>query len=296
MLRKSTFNWAALTMVTLATGCGSAGNDTGAESTGSGSGSCLATAKGHVGNKITALVSWPESIGVEAGQAEVVIWTKAELAFDGNDVAGTVQPCGSVVPPLQTKKLIGGMKIQPIIADAVWDAPGIPHSTVAGTISGFGPGATLSMKPVGTGVGAELADPINDAWPSDWRGVTTNDPEADGNPGVSATPNTSAGFAAPPLDINPAGPRAELLFLATRTVIELEGVRDSCTTASGKAIVHAFDNHVVGCKATGAVACTDAQVDFVDGNRVIYKVESATYQMKQVAEGASCADVRAALP
>ena len=38
------------------------------------------------------------------------------------------------------------------------------------------------------------------------------------------------------------------------------------------------------------------QISFVDTNRTIYTVASATAQTKVVADTASCADVRAALP
>lgn len=287
-------------VMALGVGCGSDGGDgdTGGDtsSTGSGSGQCQAQAQGAVANKITLRVSWPETLGVEAGEADVVIWTRATLAFDGNDVTGEVQPCGSVVPPLQTKQIVGGKKIQPLIPDAIWDSMGIPKTAVSGTISGFEPGATIAMDPVGTGVGAELANAVTDPWPYSWADVKTTDPDADGQPGMTATPNTSDGFAAPPLGLDPSGPRAEKLFLATRTVVQLEGKRDTCTSAKGTALVSKFDNHVVGCLATGGVPCTPDQVDFVDANRVIYELKGATYEMKQVPAGASCADVLAALP
>jgi hypothetical protein len=38
------------------------------------------------------------------------------------------------------------------------------------------------------------------------------------------------------------------------------------------------------------------QADFVDQNRMKYMVKSGTYEAKVVADDASCADVRAALP
>ena len=300
MLRGWMIAGVTTSVLVLGVGCGSAADDTadpgGTGSTGTAGASCPAQASGSVGNKITLRVTWPETIGVEAGEADVVIWTKASLDFDGNEVTGEVQPCGSIVPPLQTKQIVGGMKVQPVIPDAVWDAVGIPKTPVYGSISGFESGATIAMEPVGTGVGAELSDPINDAWPESWSDVKTSDPDGDGNPGMTAIPNTSDGFAAPPLGIDPSGPRAEKLFLSTRTVVQLEGTRESCTSASGSALVSKFDNHVVGCIATGGVPCTPEQVDFVDGNRVIYTLESATYEMQQVADGATCADVRAALP
>ena len=46
----------------------------------------------------------------------------------------------------------------------------------------------------------------------------------------------------------------------------------------------------------GGAACTAAQTDFVDQSRTDYKVMSGTFTSKQLADSATCADVRAALP
>ena len=52
----------------------------------------------------------------------------------------------------------------------------------------------------------------------------------------------------------------------------------------------------MGCHIEGGSACNADQTDFVDQNRMRYMVTSATYEAKVVADDASCADVRAALP
>ncbi len=274
----------------------SAGGPSGSGSTGSGSGSCPASAGGTSGTKITMKVTWPDTIGVVGGSDEIVVWTRSALVFDGNDVSGDVSPCGSVVPPLQTKEAFGGHKIQPVIPDALWDAGHIPTTSARGTISGYDPGATISMDPAGNVIGATMVDPLNDAWPTSWQDLTLVDADGSGQPGITAFPNDESGFAMPPLDIFPDGAKAEALYLATRSVFELQGTRDSCTSASGNVIVHAFDNHVVGCRVAGGGECTSMQVDFVDSNRTVYEITSATYEMVQVDDDASCEDVRAALP
>jgi hypothetical protein len=46
----------------------------------------------------------------------------------------------------------------------------------------------------------------------------------------------------------------------------------------------------------GASDCSPTEVNFIDTNRTIYEITSATAQTKIVAETATCADVRAALP
>jgi hypothetical protein len=57
-----------------------------------------------------------------------------------------------------------------------------------------------------------------------------------------------------------------------------------------------FDNHVVGCHIAGGSNCQPADVSFVDQNRTIYEVTSATAQSKILPDNSTCAAVRAALP
>jgi hypothetical protein len=267
--------------------------DDSATTSGGSTANCPAQAGGTSANRIVVDISWPETLGVEAGSGQLIIFTKADLEFDGNDVTGTVRTCGSIVPPLTTKALIGGHKVQPLMPDTLWDMPGLPTTAANGRVSGFNAGATISMDPAGVALGVQMADIIDGSWPESWSDLSTTDPDGDGKPGISAASNTSDGFSAPPLGILPDSPKAEILYLATRSVIELHGTRDSCSTASGKAIVHKFDNHVVGCTSTNGQDCTPSETDFVDANRVVYTIGEASYQMKQVDPNASCAEIRA---
>jgi hypothetical protein len=57
-----------------------------------------------------------------------------------------------------------------------------------------------------------------------------------------------------------------------------------------------LNNHVVGCHVMGASDCMPADINFIDTNRAIYEITGATAQTKVVADTATCADVRAALP
>lgn len=57
-----------------------------------------------------------------------------------------------------------------------------------------------------------------------------------------------------------------------------------------------FDNHMVGCHISGGGECTPAEVKFIDDNRTIYTVASATAEAKTISDAATCADVRNALP
>lgn len=279
---------------------GDGGSGGGSGGGGGSSGECPAQASGTAANHIVVSVSWPETLGLEAGTGEMHIWTKASLDFDGNDVSGTVEPCGSVIPELTKSSLAGGGKVQTLISDEVWDAAGMPSFEVKGSISGFGVGATITMDPVASTVGCTLADPANDPWPASGADLTSVDHDGDGQPGIKAVPRTDEGYSAPPLDLNgaldPNGDRADEVYVATRTMIQLAGTRDSCTSAKGTAEVTRVDSHVVGCHVKGKDTCTPDQAKFIDDNQPKFTIESATYEMVQVPANATCADVRAALP
>jgi hypothetical protein len=100
------------------------------------------------------------------------------------------------------------------------------------------------------------------------------------------------------------GPKADKLYLATRTVIALHGKLDGCEAISGTADVPFFDNHIVGChQVSGGDANGDCKgmdpnmgIVFVDDSRTIHKPGAATFTAKRVPDNATCADVRAALP
>jgi hypothetical protein len=78
--------------------------------------------------------------------------------------------------------------------------------------------------------------------------------------------------------------------------VTLNGKFSSCEQQGGTATVPLFDSHVVGCHVNMGGECTAAQTDFVDQSRTNYKPGMATFTSKKVADGATCADIRAALP
>ena len=257
-------------------------------------------------NHIVAQISWAANTGVEAGSGTLHVWTMTELHWDGSNpdgsipVTGTVQPCGSVIPALTKSAIAGGGQVQTVIPDEVWDAPNMPQFDARGVLGGFGPGSTVSMDPVASLVGANLPDPANSPWPARGTDISGVDHDGDGQPGVMARPRTDAGFSAPPVSLlgalDPNAPRATELYLATRTMVKLDGSRDTCDRASGPAQVLKFESHVIGCRRTDGGICSSAEADFIDANQPAFTVGSATYEMKQLPDGATCADVRALLP
>ena len=93
-----------------------------------------------------------------------------------------------------------------------------------------------------------------------------------------------------------SAPVADNLYLVSRTAVGLTGKTTTCEEQSGTATIKYFDSHVVGCHVKGASECTPTQADFIDQSRSIYQATTGTFKSKKIADNATCADVRAALP
>jgi len=255
-----------------------------------------------LGVHVKMLATWPATTAAKSGSDTIHIWNLAELAVDGTRLAGDrTRPCGTLLPPFELNAagslVTGGSRVQIRIPDTVWDAPSIPRLQSRGSIAGFDPGSPFAIDGTVALVGLELADAAA-PWPDSYGAVSALDADDDGHPGFTAVPRTGEGFVQPPtgLGIFGSAPTAEQLFLASRTVVSLEGTLTACDEVSGVAKVAFFDSHVVGCLTNRGAACTPAQTDFVDQSRTLYEIESATFQARKLPEGATCADVRAALP
>ncbi|MBN1652305.1 MAG: hypothetical protein JXA30_00865 [Deltaproteobacteria bacterium] len=253
-------------------------------------------------------ISWPETLGTLGGEGQLHIWVKStltpgEIQADGSyTVTGESLACGTLLPEIYKSDLIGGGQMFIDVPWEAFDSPAMTTTATSGTISGAKIGAAMNMNPAVTQVGVELADPLNDPWPATGNEMLqlVVDAEGDGKPGITGVPRAEAPFSLPPTDIVGAlagTGLADRLYLVTRSVVKLTGTRDSCTTASGTAEVTAFDNHVIGCRIrdTGA-DCDVNQANFVDLNRTVYELHEGSYQQVTVAETATCAEVRAALP
>jgi hypothetical protein len=213
------------------------------------------------------------------------------------------QSCGSILPefsltPLATA-LVGGSKVLIEIPNEIWDSPSMPKFHTQGTLSAWAIGAKAEIEPTYGLVGLTLADPKG-AWPTAAQMKMANelvDADGDTKPGFTAVPRSGNGYVQPPLSTIGIGPKAEKLYLVTRTVITLHGTSTTCDEISGTADIPFFDSRVVGCKIAGQTSdCMDSDAANIDTNKTEYKPESATFTAKTVADGASCADVRAALP
>jgi hypothetical protein len=274
---------------------GTAGTTGAAGTTGTGGAACAPRATFAEASHLIVNVSWDPGTASMGGSGQVHLWGKVVFTASGNTLTGTLQACGITLPPTSLTALGGGGMIQIEVPRAAWDAPSMPRFQVDGTQTGWNVGSTLSYSYAAL-VGFDIANPTTAPWPAQYTDITmTNDAEGDMNVGLTAVPRSGGGFTLPPTSILQLS-RADELYIVTRQVTTATLTRTACDQTSGSATLMHFNNHVVGCHVSGGDDCSSSAINFIDQNRTIYEVVSATAQTKIVAETATCADVRAALP
>jgi hypothetical protein len=231
----------------------------------------------------------------------VHLWSRAAYTATGNDLTVELTACGSVLPdaPLSVAGALvtGGDTVLIEFPDRIWDDLTTDPVVVTGTQSGNGVGSTLQYSFISL-LGVTFDDEAA-PWPDSGLGMNAEDVDADDKPGYSAVPlEDGAGTVLPPTGLGVLGsaPSVDVVYLVSRQGVAMDGMRTACDAHSGSVAVDHFDNHVVGCHIKGGSDCNEEEVDFVDQSRMIYEVTSASYEAKQVADGASCGEVRAAVP
>ena len=268
---------------------GGSGGDGGEDTCPSLSGLTLAT---HV----TLNVSWPSSLAVTGGEGVVHVWDLRRIDVSGTDFTSETQPCGTMLPPLSLSTIAGGGQSLLEVPAATWDLASMPRIDGGGTLSGFSPGSSFVTEPQTTLIGHMMTDP-NGPWPDDAGEIVPVDHDADTNDGITSIPRTDGDFVRPPTSIiGQSGDVADQVYLVTRTTFAHEGEFTSCTEIEGTTMISAFDNHVVGCHVFDGDECSESQADFIDSNRTVYEVTSATFQSTVLDDSVTCVDVRAALP
>jgi hypothetical protein len=271
-----------------ATASGGAGGAGGVED-------CAARAAYAEASHLIANVTWPAGLASMGGTGQLHVWGKASFTVAGNTLSGTLQACGIALPPTSLTALGGGGMVQIDVPAPAWDAPSMPRFPIDGTQSGWNVGSKVSYSYAAL-VGYTMVDGATAAWPSSYTGIgMTDDAEGDANPGLTALPRSGGGYTLPPTSILQIA-RADQLYIVVRQVTAAALTRTTCDQASGTATLMHLDNHVIGCHVSGGEACSSTEINFIDQNRTIYAITGATAETTVVADTASCADVRAALP
>jgi hypothetical protein len=283
---------------------GGRGPDTGGSpgDAGAAPGACPAQTSLTLAVHIVMNATWPSSLSNAGGTDKIHVWNLTKVGVNGNELSGNeTRSCGTVLPPFSlsgaARLVTGGEKVHVEIPFSVWEAPTIPRLSTRGRLGGFNPGSALTIDGTVALIGLTMADPMA-PWPEAYTGIQAVDADGDGKPGFTAVPKAGGGFVQPPtgIDLLRRPPPADQVYIASRTIIGLDGMLTSCTEASGTARVPFFDSHVVGCHVKDGGECNAEQTDFVDQSRTVYRVTGATFTAKQMPENATCADVRAALP
>jgi hypothetical protein len=265
-----------------------------------------------IGTNVSLSVTWMGTTSAQSGSGTVHIWLLSNFTANGNSFGGSTQTCGTTLPGVTLTTIgsiaAGGSKVQIVLGPSVWSSMSMPTYMSSGTQTGYSPPDTFTVSPTVALIGLALpqgTDPSTYAWPASSlgfpSGTTFPDHDGDGNEGITATPQSGNGYVNPPVQVGIGNePKADQIYIATRTEISLSGKWDSCTSQSGTATVTHFDNHVVGCHVQGGSACTsgaaNSQADFLDQNRTAYIPGSATFVAKTLPAGAKCADVLTAVP
>lgn len=240
-------------------------------------------------------VSWGGGLAVLAGAGAIDIWLLADLAPGGSDVAVTGRVCRIELPDFETGLLAGNETYGTMFPDAIWSSPTMPTVDAIATIASPDPGAALHLERGAVVLGGTMANPLDDAWPSDWHALSSVDHDGDGAPGVTAIAKTGGNYAYPRIEVLDSNARAQSLYLVSRTILEFDGTIDTCDAASGDASV-TMENHNVGCATVGGGSCSDGQTTTLDNNLPEFIIDGGAFELVRLPDGAGCSDVFAALP
>lgn len=280
-------------------GTGGSPGPGGASGTGGSTAACAARTRFTQAAHEILDVTWPAGTATAAGSGKVHLWGKVVFTSDGGSWKGSLQACGTILPPVSLNAIVGGGMVLIELPDAAWDSPSAARFEFEASTTGWNVGDTFDYTYAAL-VGFTMADGATAPWPASYTGITTtSDPDGDGTPGLSAVPASRTGYVLPPTSIAGAiglGARADKVYVVNRNVTRVTHKWTSCEDGEGTSEFIHFNNHVIGCHVMGGGECTAAETKFVDDNRTIFTPRSAMVKTKIVPDSATCADVRNALP
>ena len=245
--------------------------------------------------RLSVNVNWSNTY-IQSDSGTMVYWARLNLTQAGGALSGTITLCGLSIPDFQNSMVPERYGIS--LAATVFEQS-IPSIAVSGTFSAT-PSPSFSLNRTALLMGATLADPINDSWPSLGQ-LDGTDHDNDGRDGMNVDYRSGSGYAYPPTTATyvPPPARARQSDLAARSRFQLGGNLTSCTSASGSANVSAIEQHTLGCRLDGGGNCNSTQYQHLDQNDPRYTPQSAAFSLSRLGNpGAtvSCAAIRAALP
>jgi hypothetical protein len=272
------------------------GGSASAGSGGTGGGTC--NFSGTWAAYTTIPMQWAETAVLNVGSGTLQVWLLTVRTTNGMTTSETGHLCGIVLPPFETKLMEKhGVRF---LAEAF---DHMPEFRITAKVGAYEVGGSFDTDPAAIIFGATLANPIKDPWPTLAQLVKADD-DQDGNPGVTTPAERGPGFADPVVALSLDFPRANVLHVASRTVVIMRGSALSCDELRGSLEVPmingtpAFDSAIVGCKlAANGQPCSDIQADFVNTNGPDFRpTAGSTFVQKRVREGFTCGEVRGMYP
>jgi hypothetical protein len=267
-------------------------------------------------SRLTIDVTWaPQGLNgiiLASGSGQIKQWIKGVRVQTGTATSDATVVCGIDLPDFQETAIAGGETYGVKFPASLFDNGYLPTFTVSAALSGFTVGSTYSTTTTAALLGLTMTNPTTDPWPST---VSTEvDMDHDNEPGVTIGTAQGSGYSDVPTAIpgffqQPA--RANRLYVAIRQVTIVTGtVVGDCNHMSGTIAIpqiqskYAIDSHVMGCALVDGGDCTTSppptgtsQAAFVDNTQPVFTPSGSTdFHSVRLATGASCADVRAALP
>ncbi len=249
--------------------------------------------------KIETPVKWNSSFVLQSGTGVVTNWLLSNRTQQGLAITDTADLCGVETPDYQAAVLFGSEKYGVQFPDATFGS--LPKVTLTGTMSSHEVGATFSTPASAALVGASLANPATDAWPSNVANVVSVDMDGDGKPGISADAKVGTGLSFPPVNATRSA-RADRVYTAFRQVLaSTSGTVTSCDRIEGKGTIAviagkaAIDSHVMGCRRTDGAECNASEYKLLDSAAPVYQpTGEATITMVKLPANATptCAEVR----
>ncbi|MBN1654944.1 MAG: hypothetical protein JXA30_14335 [Deltaproteobacteria bacterium] len=280
--------------------CGYCGNacpdnygDDGAPVCNSGTCGTVCDLNGTFALKVTAAVSWPAATWISAGSGTFYSWTKLQVSQSGNSLSVTIVECEWNTPHIKSSFYNEWYKIN--YPTSLFDSTYLPSASTTAMLSSSSPGATLNLTAVTMLKGTTTS---SGTWAlGTASSLTSSDMDGDGKPGVTAVYSNSGSDYYPPTSALIGANRADFVYMATRLAFSLSGTLNGCTGSSGNALVTHVDNRIFGCNRSNSTSdCSSSEGGFLDNNQPNYIADSATYTLVKLADTATCADVRSALP
>jgi hypothetical protein len=250
--------------------------------------------------KMSVAGSWPQDSYIRSGSGTFQFWMRLTGTHSGNSLTGTVTECGRFIPPFSARTVSESFSFH--YANSVFDGNFLPASAATITLANASPGASMTLPGTAVQMGIDMAiapwsrNPVTAAWPtaaSQIPAANRIDMDGDGNPGVTAEYEDN--YDHPRTGGSLFDPRSDNPYVASRVSFSLNGTLNSCTQATGSANFAYIDTRIYACSLDSGT-CNGSQASFLDTNCLNYTMGSATYTLVKVANGASCATIRAALP